>query len=114
MFCSHQRQIRLLLINTDFCQIIFLVDSSFLFLVDSGNASWIRGLLAGTNSLVFVPSRNHCVYFLLAFTTLVVIKALTYPGLMANRHDSFHYNNNNEVEDAALTMAKFHQFREER
>ena len=45
--------------------------------------------------------------------TSVVIKALTYPGLMANRHDSNHYNTN-EVEDAALTRAEFHQFREER
>ena len=36
MFCSHQRQIGLLSISTDFCQIISLVDSSFLLLVDSG------------------------------------------------------------------------------
>ena len=69
MFCSHKRQRRLLSINIDFCQIISLVDSSFLFLVDLGNPLWIRGLLPRTNSLVFVLSREFLVYFLLTFVT---------------------------------------------
>ena len=115
MVCSHQKQIRLLLINTNFCQIIFLVDSSFLFLVDSGNPSWIRGLLPGTNSLVFVPSKEYCVYFLLAFTTLVVIRVLTYPGLMANRWNGDHHNNDSDdnVNNPVLTRVEFLDFRDE-
>ena len=69
MFCSRKKQIRLLSINTDFCQIISLMDSNFLFLVDLGNPSWIRGLLPRTNGLISVPSREYPVCFLLAFMT---------------------------------------------
>ena len=49
---------------------------------------------------------------MLPHPTLVGIRALTYPSLMANARDDNHHNCNNEVEDAVLTKAKFHQFRE--
>ena len=64
MFCSHQRQIRLLSINTDVLSNFLLVDSNFIFLVDSGKLSWSGSLLLGTNSLVPDPSREHRVCFL--------------------------------------------------
>ena len=37
--------------------------------MDSGKFSWIRDLLPETNSLVSIPSRDHCVFFLQASTT---------------------------------------------
>ena len=115
MFCSCQRQIRLLSINIDFCQIISPVDSSFLFLVDLGNPLWIRGLLLGTNSLVSVPSRKHRVCFLWASATSVGIRALIYPGLMANRRDGDHHNNDgsDNVNNPVLTRAEFLNFHDE-
>ena len=63
-FLIHQRQIKLLSINTDVLSNFLLVDSSFIFLVDSGKLLWIRSLLLGTNSLVHDPSREHHVCFL--------------------------------------------------
>ena len=69
MFCSRQKQIRLLSINTNFCQFSSWVDSSFISL-------WIQGLSCGfeiyslgTNSLVFVYQRVYRVYFLQASMT---------------------------------------------
>ena len=47
---------------------------------------------------------------MLSHPTSIGIRALTYPGLMANAQDSNHHNCNNEVEDAVLTKAEFHQF----
>ena len=67
------------------------------------------------NSLVFVPSRKHRVYFLLAFVTLVGIRALTYPGLMANRRDGDHHNNDggDDINNLVLTKVEFLGFRDE-
>lgn len=48
MFCNHQRQIKLLSINTNFCQIISLVDLVFFSLWIQGNYTWIRDLLPRT------------------------------------------------------------------
>ena len=47
--------------------------------------------------------------------TLVSIRALTYPGLMANRRDGNHHNNNdgNDVNNLVLTRAEFLEFHKE-
>ena len=116
MFCNRQRQIRLLSINTN-------VLSNFLL-------RWIptlspcriqripRGFkiyCSGTNNLVFVHQREHHVYFLQASVVSVGIRALTYPGLMANQGDGDHHNNNNgnDIDNTVLTRAKFLEFRKE-
>ena len=54
-------------------------------------------------------------YFLQASVTSVGIKALTYLGLMANRRDSDHHNNDdgNDVDNIVLTRAEFLEFRKE-
>ena len=44
--------------------------------------------------------------------TLVGIRVLNYPSLMANWRDGSHHNDDNEVEDIVPTRAKFYQFRE--
>ena len=51
-------------------------------------------------------------YFLQASATLIGIRALTYPDLMANWRDIDHHNNNgsNDVENVVLTRAEFHEF----
>ena len=67
MFCSHQRQGRLLSINIDVLSNFLLVDSSFILLVDFGKP--LRGLLLETNNSVSVPSREHHVCFFQAFAT---------------------------------------------
>ena len=69
MFCSRQRQIRLLSINIDFYQILSLVDYSLSTRGFKENPSWIWGLLLEANSLAFVPSRKYRVYFLQASAT---------------------------------------------
>ena len=69
MFCSRQRQIRLLSINIDFCQILSLVDYCLSTRGFKENPSWIWGLLLEANSLAFVPSRKYRVYFLQASAT---------------------------------------------
>ena len=73
---------------------------------------WIRGLLSEANNLVFVPLREHRVCFLHAFVTLVGVKALTYPGLMANRRDDDHHNNDSDddINNQVLTRAEFLKF----
>ena len=95
-----------------FFSIVFSGGFQTYHLVDSSNPSWTWGLLLETNGLVSIPSREHRVCFFQASTTLVDIRVLTYPSLVANRHDGNHHNNNNEVEDLVLTRAEFHQFRE--
>ena len=51
-------------------------------------------------------------YFLQASATLIGIRALTYPDLMANWRDIDHHNNNgsNDVENVVLTRAEFLEF----
>ena len=51
-------------------------------------------------------------YFLQASATLIGIRALTYPGLMANWRDIDHHNNNgsNDVGNVVLTRAEFLEF----
>ena len=80
---------------------------------------WIQGIPHGfevyyreTNNLVSIHQREHHVYFLQAFVTSVGIKALTYLGLMANRQDSDHHNNDdgNDVDNIVLTRAEFLEF----
>ena len=50
-----------------------------------------------------------------ASATSVGIKALTYPGLMANRRDGDHHNNDSDddVNNPVLTRAEFLDFRDE-
>ena len=50
-----------------------------------------------------------------AFTTSVGIKALTYPGLMANWRDGDHHNNDgsDDVNNPVLTRAEFLNFHDE-
>ena len=50
-----------------------------------------------------------------AFTTSVGIKALTYPGLMANWRDGDHHNNDgsDDVNNPVVTRAEFLNFRDE-
>ena len=67
MFCSHQRQGKLLSINTDVLSNFLQVDYSFILLVDSEKP--LRGLLPETNNLVSVPSRKHCACFFQASAT---------------------------------------------
>ena len=54
MFCSHERQIRLLSINIDFCQFYSLVDSSFITLWIQGTSHGFEVYYLKTNSLVSV------------------------------------------------------------
>ena len=53
--------------------------------------------------------------FLQASATLVDIRALTYPGLMANRRDGDHHNNDSDddVNNPVLTRTEFLDFRDE-
>ena len=50
-----------------------------------------------------------------ASATSVGIRALTYPGLMANRRDGDHHNNDcgDDVNNPVLTRAKFLNFHDE-
>ena len=50
-----------------------------------------------------------------ASATLVDIRALTYPCLMANWRDSDHQNNDgsDDINNPVLIRAKFYKFREE-
>ena len=50
-----------------------------------------------------------------ASVTSVGIRALTYPGLMANRRDGDHHNNDgsDDVNNPVLTRAEFLNFRNE-
>ena len=50
-----------------------------------------------------------------ASATSVGIRALTYPGLMANRRDGDHHNNDgsDDVNNPVLTRAEFLNFRNE-
>ena len=50
-----------------------------------------------------------------ASATSVGIRALTYPGLMANRRDGDHHNNDSDddVNNPVLTRAEFLDFRDE-
>ena len=54
-------------------------------------------------------------FFTLLHPALVGIRALTYPGLMANRRDGDHHNNDdcNDVDNIVLTKAEFLDFRDE-
>ena len=76
---------------------------------------WIQDLPPETNNLVFVPLREHRMCFLQASATSVGIKALTYPGLMANWRDNDHHNNDSreDVNNPVLTRAEFLDFRDE-
>ena len=92
------------------------MDSSFIALWIQGNPSWVRRLLPETNSLVSIPSRKHRVCaFLQASATSVGIRALTYLGLMANRRDSDHHNNDggDNVNNPVLTRVEFLDFHDE-
>ena len=51
--------------------------------------------------------------FFQASVASVCIKSMIVPGLMANWCDSNHHNDEDEVEDAVLIRAKFHQYHEE-
>lgn len=50
--------------------------------------------------------------FLQTSMTLVGIRVLNYPSMMANRCDGIHHNDDYEVEDIVPTRAEFYQFRE--
>ena len=93
----------------------FFGEFQFISLWIQENPLWIRGLLLEANSLVFVPSRDHRVYFLQASSTSVGINALTYLGLMANRRDNDHHNNDggDDVNNLVFTRAEFLNFRDE-
>ena len=53
--------------------------------------------------------------FLQASSTLLGIRALTYPGLMANWRDDDHHNNDGDdnVNNPVLTKVEFLDFRDE-
>ena len=101
---------RLLSINTNFCQIISLVDSSLLFLVDSWNSLWIHGTPCGlevyyqklTVQFLFHQDSIVCAFFkflrhqLVISATSVGIRSLTYPSLIAYRRDYNDHHNNDK------------------
>ena len=104
------------------------------YYVDSRNPLWIWGLLLETNSLVSVPSKEHCMFFLQASTTSAGIRALTYAtsvgikaltyatsvgiraltcsGLIANWQDGNHHSNDgsNDIDNIVLTWVEFLEF----
>ena len=53
--------------------------------------------------------KENYVCFFRAFAISVGIRALNYIGLMANRCDSNHHKDNDEVEDAVHTKVEFHE-----
>ena len=110
MFCSRQRQIKLLSINTDVLSNFLLVDSSFISLWIQGNPSWIRGLLPGTNSLVSVPSKKALCVFSSGFRDISWYQNLNLPWSDGDHHN---IDGGDDVNNLVLTRSEFLDFCDE-